>query len=182
MFRIDSPGATGSFEFTNGNPSLSIAATVVSDEWLNAVQREIVKVIEGQGIVLDKGDDTQLEQALLLMIGLGGSQLKVDVANNVGPVDVTGLIFDKANFKAVRASFDLFRRTDSSNVTEMGDLFMSHNPESDTWAISAPSSFGDAGVTFNILASGQVQITSDDLTGAAYAGTLRVTSIVKFNQ
>lgn len=182
MFKIDSPGATGSNEFTEGNPSLSIAATVVSSDWLNAVQREIVKVIEGQGITLDKGDDTQLEQALLLMIGLGGTQLKVTVPNNSGPNDVTGLIVDKANFKAAKASFDLFRRTDSSNVKEMGDLYITHNPESDTWDVSAPSFFDDAGVVFTVLASGQVQMTSDDLTGAAYSGTLRLTSIVKFNQ
>ena len=67
MHKIDTPGADASSEFTSGNPFASISPTIVGHEWLNSVQRELVGVIEGQGLVLDKTDDGQLDEALILL-------------------------------------------------------------------------------------------------------------------
>lgn len=50
-------------EFTEGDPSLAIEATEVDGGWLNAIQREIIKVIEEMGLSLNTGDDTLLWQA-----------------------------------------------------------------------------------------------------------------------
>jgi len=69
MFRIDGPGATGGNLFTEGDPGLGIAATTVTDEWLNAVQEEVANVIEGAGLTLDKADNTQLTQAIEAKLG-----------------------------------------------------------------------------------------------------------------
>lgn len=66
MHKIDTPGADAANEFTSGNPFAQIPATIVGFQWLNTVQRELVKVIEDEGLVLDKQDDTQLAAALLL--------------------------------------------------------------------------------------------------------------------
>lgn len=65
MHKIDTPGADAADEFTSGNPFSSVPATTVGHEWLNSVQRELVGVIEGEGITLDKADDTQLVAGLL---------------------------------------------------------------------------------------------------------------------
>ena len=54
MFKIDSEGATGANLFTEGDPSLSIPATVVSDEWLNEVQEELVLVVEEMGLFMEE--------------------------------------------------------------------------------------------------------------------------------
>jgi hypothetical protein len=81
MFRIDHPTraaalpspeavATQGF-FTRGNPSTSTPATVVTDDWLNAVQEEIANVIEGVGGILDKGARTQLVSAVSRIAALG---------------------------------------------------------------------------------------------------------------
>ncbi len=70
MHRIDAPGFAPGNLFTEGNPSLSIPATEVSDDWLNDVQEELTTVIEGVGITLVKGLQTQLQSAINLMIGL----------------------------------------------------------------------------------------------------------------
>lgn len=64
MHRIDSSTATSENKFTNGNPSTATPATVVTDDWLNAVQEEIVNVITGASIALNKPDNTQLLAAI----------------------------------------------------------------------------------------------------------------------
>ena len=64
MHRIDTASATVDNRFTNGNPSTAVAATVVSADWLNAVQEEIVSVIAAAGIPLSKSTNTQLLDAI----------------------------------------------------------------------------------------------------------------------
>lgn len=74
MFRIDNasavsvrptPGPPGTPGwFTNGNPALAQEATIVDDWWANAVQEEILTVIEQAGLVPDKGSVSQLFEAL----------------------------------------------------------------------------------------------------------------------
>jgi|GEM_PF-3253414 len=65
MHRIDGPGAVTGL-FTNGDPAVPQMATVVTPEWLNDVQENIVKVITAAGITLEKGNYDQLRQAIAL--------------------------------------------------------------------------------------------------------------------
>ena len=54
--------------FTKGDPTTATPATIVDDDWLNAIQEEISYVIEfGGDLVLDKEDRTQLYQAIRKM-------------------------------------------------------------------------------------------------------------------
>ena len=74
MFRIDhptavpampalaAPGAPG--YFTGGDPATALPATVVTADWANEVQEEIVAVIAAAGLALTKGDTTQLYKAI----------------------------------------------------------------------------------------------------------------------
>lgn len=99
MHRIDSsgtaaalptPGAVGSQVgyFTEGNPSLGVEPTVVSADWLNAVQEELANVVESTGATLDKTDRTQLKAAIIaLASGLGTGLLSKTFANT--PFTVT---------------------------------------------------------------------------------------------
>jgi hypothetical protein len=64
MFKIDSQGATVDNLFTEGNPQAGVPATVVSDEWLNAVQMELVNILINRGIALDKSKRDQISQWL----------------------------------------------------------------------------------------------------------------------
>ena len=68
MFKIDSAGATVANLFTKGDPLTGTPATVVSDEWLNAIQTELVTAIVDAGITLNKSDSTQLKAAINAMI------------------------------------------------------------------------------------------------------------------
>lgn len=64
MHRIDGAGATVDNKFTQGNPVTGVPATTVTAEWLNAVQEEIVHVIEQSGVGPDKELHTQLYEAI----------------------------------------------------------------------------------------------------------------------
>lgn len=64
MHRIDGPGAAPGNQFTAGNPSTGVQATVVTPEWCNAVQEEIANTITGFGGTLNKLQNNQLFTAL----------------------------------------------------------------------------------------------------------------------
>lgn len=65
MHRVDTAGATQDNKFTDGDPAQGILATVVDAAILNAIQEELVYCIAQMGIALEKGNHTQLWQALL---------------------------------------------------------------------------------------------------------------------
>lgn len=64
MHRIDGPGATTDHKFTDGDPVGAVPATLVTDEWLNAVQEEVSAVIESTGVALNKASSNQLLVAI----------------------------------------------------------------------------------------------------------------------
>lgn len=71
MHRIDGPGATSGNLFTEGNPfavPAAIDATVVTADWLNDVQEEIVGIILAAGSPLQKGNQSQLFGAITVLI------------------------------------------------------------------------------------------------------------------
>ncbi|MEJ1378184.1 MAG: phage tail protein [Candidatus Sedimenticola sp. (ex Thyasira tokunagai)] len=59
MHRIDGPGHNNN-AFTEGDPQTATPATQVTDDWLNSIQEELANVIEEDGGVLNKADNTQL--------------------------------------------------------------------------------------------------------------------------
>ncbi len=183
MHRIDSAGATINNLFTEGNPALGIPATVVSDDIMNDIQEELCTVIEDQGIALVKGTQNQLLNAIKSLIGFGGNEINVAIANNqASPASIAGLVFDKATVKAAQVDFEIYRQTDSGNVMESGTIFLSHRTVTDTWEISVSSQFDDAGLTLSVTSAGQVQYISDNLAGTSYVGRFRATAIRKFKQ
>lgn len=80
MHRIDVPSATADNLFTEGSPVGGVPATVVAATWLNDLQETVCKAIELSGITLEKGDHTQLFDAIaasfapsiLAALGAGG--------------------------------------------------------------------------------------------------------------
>lgn len=67
MHRIDTSGNVDN-RFHPGNPATGQQATLVDQDWLNAVQEEIVGVIEEANIPLEKGNNTQLAEAIVALI------------------------------------------------------------------------------------------------------------------
>ena len=81
MHRIDTPTAqvdkfgAGKNGFTRGNPQTGVQATALDDDYFDAVQEEIVGVIEGAGIALNKANRTQLFTALKKLFLQSGNNL-----------------------------------------------------------------------------------------------------------
>jgi len=90
MFRIDSDGHLNNL-FTDGDPQAGTPATVISAAWLNALQEEIANVIEGAGITLEKGTNTQLLAALLALAG--GGPLRISLPGEAQAAsDIIGVL------------------------------------------------------------------------------------------
>ncbi len=68
MHRIDCPTATPDNRFTEGDPTIPVAATTVTADWLNAVQEELVAPTLAAGMELDKTKTRQLLEAILALV------------------------------------------------------------------------------------------------------------------
>lgn len=75
MHRIDTSGSVNN-RFHPGNPATGQQATLVDQDWLNAVQEEIVAVIAEANIPLVKGNNRQMADAIVALVagvvGAGG--------------------------------------------------------------------------------------------------------------
>ena len=194
MFRIDSEGATVGNRFTEGDPALSIPATVVSADIMNSVQEEIIKTIESMGITLDKGSEQQHYQALIEMHERGGrsNPFKATISNDTGPADITDdnndsatFIVDRTIHKYMVFKFDVERKSADSVVRECGLIHIMYDSKNNAFIDPIIQSHGDdAGVIFSLAQVGltdefKLQYTSNNLTGASYVGRLDITSINK---
>ena len=179
MHRIDSFGATEENLFTEGNPAEAIPATRVSDDWANDVQEELCNLIEGEGITLVKGTQTQLQAAVRAMMQNFVSTQAI--GNNQTDQDVTALVFDGSpasglGVKSVHIEYDIHRKDDGQELTAMGSLILLFKPGGDTWTMVGPDEAGeDCGFTISIDDTAgvcQVQYSTTNFGGANYEGTL----------
>ncbi|WP_288803831.1 hypothetical protein [uncultured Novosphingobium sp.] len=67
MHRIDSNGAVDG-KWQAGNPAIGQKATQIPADWMNAIQEALCYVIETAGITLEKGDDSQLYDAIIALL------------------------------------------------------------------------------------------------------------------
>jgi len=72
MKRIDHPSATTDKKFTEGDPTRDIKATVVTADWLNVLQEELINMAIAGGVTPDQTsvDINQLLEALVMQVGL----------------------------------------------------------------------------------------------------------------
>lgn len=189
MHKIDSFGATINNEFTEGNVSLAVPATVVSADWANAVQKELVTIIEAAGLtLLTSGTETgdQLLAAVQALITGGGAAAPITQAvnnNQASPADVTDFpLFLSTEVLALEFLYQVFRRTDSSHVVDVGRAYLIYDQESDLWFVKRSFQHDDAEVEFIVSPTAnpdeyKLQYTSSNIAGASYTGTLKITDI-----
>jgi hypothetical protein len=98
------------------------------------------------------------------------------IANNQTVVaNVNGLLVDGASTRSFILDYSIYRQTDtaSSALAQVGQIRGVYNTQSTSWVISDDFSGQNAGVTFTVLNSGQIQYTSTNIAGANYVGTLK---------
>lgn len=113
MHRIDAAGFAAGNLFTDGNPSTGTPATVVDAAWLNDLQENVAQLVEAAGIVLSKGDYTQLLKAIVTK-GLQGCCFNIGVA--AGTADVITSSYTPA-ISALTNGMSLYVRAGSANAT-----------------------------------------------------------------
>lgn len=87
MFRIDAQGNQAN-RFVGGNPFGQVAGTVVSADFLNAVQEELAGFVESEGLALSKLNSAQLAAAIALAVRrLAGGTLSFTAAANLNAGD-----------------------------------------------------------------------------------------------
>jgi hypothetical protein len=64
MHRIDGPGATVDNKFTDGDPVGGIQATLVTDDWLNDIQEELISILTAGSVTPVKGTQNQVLAAI----------------------------------------------------------------------------------------------------------------------
>lgn len=112
MHRIDCPTATPDNKFTEGDPTIPVAATTVTADWLNAVQEELAAVILAADAPLDKESNTQLRDALLALITRRGPFLTCAT-----PAATAIKNLEAANFSLVPGA-KVYLRFDEVNTAE----------------------------------------------------------------
>lgn len=189
MHKIDTDGATIDNRFTEGNIGLSVPATVVGANFMNAVMDELVTVVEYAGSVLadsetDPGD--QVLAAILEIVKRGGSAAPIAqvIANNqASPADVTNFpVWLSTEVLALEFSYRIFRRTDTQHVLEAGRCYLTWDAEDDEYRVSKQFVHDESGVDFSVNPTGgmdefELQYASDDLTGASYTGELQISDL-----
>ncbi|CQJ56555.1 bacteriophage tail fiber protein [Yersinia intermedia] len=95
MHRIDTPTAqtdkfgAGKNGFTRGNPQTGVPATALDDDYFDAIQEEIARVIEITGAVLNKNNRAQLLAAINTLIANGGTDF-LKKTNNLSEIKDAG--------------------------------------------------------------------------------------------
>jgi hypothetical protein len=104
------------------------------------------------------------------------------VNNQASATNITDLIFDGTVNRTFTLQYSIYRQTDtaSSAVAQVGQLRGVYNTQAGVWFMSDDYSGQNAGVTFSIQPSGQIQYTSIEILGANYIGTLKYTITKSF--
>lgn len=147
MRRIDTPTAAedlfgpGKDGFRDGNPALAILATRLNAAFFNAIQEEIAGVVEGAGLALNPGDNTQLLAALRKLRGgavnfgfwlwsaVGGIPPAGRVTlNNADPALASSLLIAESSAESLdySPSLGMLRDGDTVSFQERDALDVSH--------------------------------------------------------
>lgn len=90
MHRIDGPGATVDNKFTDGDPIGGVQATMVTDDWLNDVQEELLSVLAAAAITPVKGTQNQVLAAIrALSPGITGSMKNASLSVTAASASAT---------------------------------------------------------------------------------------------
>lgn len=136
MHKIDGIDATPDRRFQDPNPSAGVLGTVLTAKWLNAVQEELVGLVERAGLTPSDLDDGQVLAALQLLYGTGAS------AGSLRNLLVNG-------------SFDLWQRGATHSISNVSRY------TADRWSARADAEGSGAGlgtVSQQPFAPGQAEV------------------------
>ena len=96
-----------------------------------------------------------------------------NVSNNVAsPTNITGAAFDTSQVRSFIMQYDLYRSTNSNELSEVGHLYGTYKSSAGTWELNQ-SYAGSSGITFSMTNGGQLQYTSSNMAGTGYVGKMK---------
>lgn len=96
------------------------------------------------------------------------------ISNNVAaPQSLSSLLFNGASIRSVTINYSVYRSTDTNEVAENGTLRLIYKTTANTWLINQVYNGEASGVVFTVTSAGQIQYTSDLITGTSYVGVLK---------
>jgi len=101
-------------------------------------------------------------------------QIYTMVSNANTNVNVTNLSFPTSNVRAAFIRYTVYRNTNSTTVTEAGNLIIVYNPSfsiGSKWSINRVYT-GDASINFNVTDTGQIQFSTTSIAGTGHVGTI----------
>lgn len=75
------PTATAEGEFSDGNPQLNQARTILRSFWPNMIQRELLAILQAAGITPEQESYTQVKQAIQALINSGDASVLQSAIN-----------------------------------------------------------------------------------------------------
>lgn len=100
----------------------------------------------------------------------------LDSYNSASNVNIPALSFPTNSVRAVFIRYSVIRTTNSSNVSEAGDMVALYNSANSTgfkWSISQVRDIGPgAQITFNMTDGGQIQFTTTSISGTSHSGKI----------
>ena len=96
-----------------------------------------------------------------------------NLANNItSPVVVTGLQFNIATVLGATVTYSIYRATTSQEASEHGTISLTYKPTANTFDL-AQNYNGQANTEFTIDTTGRFLVTTNNMTGGSYVGTLK---------
>jgi len=128
-------------------------------------------------IATNAADIVTLQNRVNTLEAFLGSIGEQTILNNTATQDITDMLFDGDVNNSVIINFTIGRKTDTGSKYSSGILYLVYSEFTNTWRIEKGLETLDyAGVTFAVDTgagkTGQVNYTSDDLTGTSYSGKI----------
>lgn len=97
-----------------------------------------------------------------------------NIANNQSSAaSISGFLFSSTTVKSFIAEYYIERTTVTPAESKIENGVLTGHYNGSTWVFSNGPITGDAGIVFSITAGGQVQYTSDNMTGSSYSGSIK---------
>jgi hypothetical protein len=181
MHRIDGPGATVDHLFTDGDPVSGTQATMVTDDWLNDLQENVISVLIAAGVTPVKGRSSDLLDSLrkpsTSVVG-GALNARMTVASASASATLTAdEVVVKSALGGAAWTLSVFNKTINLGSTGAGGMDTGASPASGYVAIYAiynPTTGVSALLAKNATSSVQTEAYSGANMPAGYTASALV--------
>lgn len=123
-----------------------------------------------------------VELALAGLVGpydVGPQSFNIDAYNPGTNISIPFLTFSTSEVRGAFIRYTVYRNTSTTTLSEIGNILIIYNPTNPTsnkWEISRETVSGSAQISFSITDTGQIQFTTQTLSGIDHNGLIRASA------